>query len=123
MITSRYNTDILLSEKYYYNPFKADNDVLDTYYESAHLGGGSGKYLLSSIMGNYMNVNIVHGLKSIKNSVMIIGGRHQQNIEKTINEYKTVNDSIESVILNKSRLLPHVEVSDLFVEKTKSFFK
>lgn len=123
MITSHNNTDIMLSEKYYYNPFRVNSNMIDTFYESAHLGGGKGKYLLSSIVGNYLNTNITHGLKSIKNEVFIIGSKHQSNIEMILEDYKTINPSIKSSLLNKSRFLPHMEVPDLFLAAVKPFFE
>lgn len=123
MITSRNNTDILLSEKYYYNPFRVSENMIDTYYESAHLGGGKGKYLLSSITGNYLNANITHGLKSIKNNILLIGGKNQSNIEEILENYKTINSSIKSSLLNNSRFLPHVEVPDFFLAAVKHYLE
>lgn len=123
IITAKGNIDLLLTENYLYNPFQTDSDMVDTYYESAHRGNGNGKYVLSSIAGNYMNMNILHGLKSLNNSILIIGGKQQPNIINTIESYETYNPAIESIILPRSKFLPHLETPEQVLEQTKIFFE
>lgn len=119
--TNKENVETLLQEKYFYNPFRVTSNMIETYYESAHHGYGNGKYLLSSIIANYMNTNIIHGLKSIKNDILIIGGKHQPDIEETILKYKAANDSIKYIILDKTKSLPHLEVPKDFLTKVEQF--
>lgn len=121
IITCKNNIDLLLSEKYFYNPFKINHNMLETYYEAAHFGNGNGKYVLSSIVGKYMNSNISHGLKSINNDIFVIGGKHQPNIEDTMKEYQEINPIVETAILENSRFLPHMEVPELFLAEVKPF--
>lgn len=122
MISLRGNIDLMLTEKYMYNPFHVNSEMVDTYYESAHRGNGNGRYVLSSISGKYMNMNISHALKAINNSILIVGGKQQPNIDSTINSYKKINSSIESVILSKAKYLPHYESPEKILEQIQFFF-
>lgn len=117
------NIETLLQEKYFYNPFRVTGNMVETYYESAHIESGNGKYLLSSIVGNYMNTNLTHGLESIENDIFILGGKHQPDILNTIEKYKKINSSIDSAIIEKSRFLPHMEAPDLFLAEVKPFLE
>ena len=121
IITCKNNVDLMLSEKYFYNPFKLTQHMTETFYEAAHLGNGNGKHVLSSIVGRYMNSNISHGLGSINNDILIIGGKHQPNIEETIKEYQETNPIVEASVLENSRFLPHVETPGMFLSEVRPF--
>ena len=95
--------------------------MTETFYEAAHLGNGNGKHVLSSIVGRYMNSNISHGLGSINNDILIIGGKHQPNIEETIKEYQETNPIVEASVLENSRFLPHVETPGMFLSEVRPF--
>ena len=83
--------------------------TLDTYYESAHLQNSKGKYLLSSIKANYTNINIVHALKKINNSIYLVGSREQNGITEIMNSYVAYNPSIEASYVDNSKYLPQLE--------------
>lgn len=110
MFTLRGNIDHILTEKYFYNPFSVHTDIIDTYYKAAHKGHANGKYVLASIIANYTGANIEHALKNCKNDIFIIGGKHYENIDEIIEDYKNLKPEIESVILSKSKKLPHFEI-------------
>lgn len=121
MITLRKNIDFIIKDQYFYNPSYVQEDMIDSYYEAAHRKNGKGKYILSSILGNYMESNISYVLKSCKNKIFIIGGEQQENIERTIEEYKKLKPEIESVILARSKKLPHYETPRVVLEQIKEF--
>lgn len=122
IITSRSNTELLFTENYYYNPFHRNPSDVDVYYESAHLGGGNGKYLLASLKGNYVNLNISHALRHVDNSIFIVGGAKEEGIEETIALYTSLNTSIEAELIPKSKHLPQLETPDALLEKISIFF-
>jgi len=113
-----YNKNIskLFEEKYYYKGHMVSTKVLDTYYEAAHLQNGKGKYLLSSIKANYTNINIVHALKKINNSIYLIGSREQNGITEIMNSYVAYNPSIEASYVENSKYLPQLEVPEKLME-------
>lgn len=121
-IISKGNIELLFTEKWLYNPFHTNHLDIDAYYESAHRGKCNGKYLLSSIVGNYIYLNICHALKSIDHSIYIIGGSNKAGIQETIALYTAMNTSVESVILSKSKHLPHLETPIAVSEHLDIFF-
>lgn len=111
------NINLLLTKEYMYNSLFINSDMIDTYYEAAHRGNSNGKYILSSYVGNYMGANISHGLKSIDKDILIIGGEQINNIETIIEQYKDINDNIESIIIPKAKKLPHFETPDIVFQE------
>lgn len=97
-----------LTTKGFYNPYTVKSTWIDSYYESAHLGA-SPKSVYSSVKCNFTKCNIVNALKKIDNSIYLIGGGAVDNIAEVINEYKAYNPSIESTILEETKLLPQLE--------------
>lgn len=122
LLLSKVQVQNLFMEDYYFNPFHVDADFMDAYYEAAHRGDGKGKYLYSSLVGNFINFNILFGLKSVNNSLYIIGGREEPGIDDIIEDYTHFNPSIEASIIKKSKHLPHVEQPDDFLEQLGIFF-
>lgn len=112
IITAKSNIELQFTEKWLYNPFHTNNFDVDAYYEGSHRGKGNGKYLLSSIVGNYAYMNIAHALKSIDNCIYILGGAGETGIQETIAMYTSLNTAVESVILPKAKHLPQLEVPD-----------
>lgn len=122
MITSKPNVELLFTEKYLHNPFRADHNRIDSYYEAAHLQNSKGKYLLSSIMGKYIYCNIAHGLKGIDNSIFIVGGHSKEEVQGTISLYTSLNKAIEYEIIANSKHLPQQEVPEQLLELIRIFF-
>lgn len=121
MVYAKSNIELLFTERWLYNPFHTNNKDIDTYYEAAHRGKGNGKYLLSSIVGNYAYFNIAHSLKAIDNSIFIIGGEKEAGIAETISMYTALNTSIESVVLPKVKHLPQLEAPESLLEQIKIY--
>lgn len=122
MLASRSNIELLFTEKWLYNPFHENHQDIDTYYESAHRGNGDGKYLLSSLSGNYVNLNITHALKNVNNSIYILGGAAEDGIKETLALYTSLNPSIETELISKARHLPQLETPVAVLERIRIFF-
>ena len=107
------NSRRIITEKFltenYANPCLIEADTISIYHESAHLGGSSARALYSSIKGNYMRLNISHALKNIDNSIFIIGGEFEHDIQETITNYTSWNSAIEYEILKETAHLPQLE--------------
>lgn len=121
MIINRNSLEYHFTEQNIYNPFRLQAKYINAYYESAHLGGSGGKYLLSSLNGLYLNVNILHALKEINNSIFIIGGTKLTDIENTITAYTDINPSIEVAYVKDTKTLPQIECADNFLEQISIF--
>lgn len=117
LVFAKSNIELQFTEKWLYNPFHTNALDLDAYYEASHRGKGNGRYLLSSIVGNYAYFNISHALKSINNSLVVIGGVGQTGIRETISMYTSLNTSVESVMLPKASHLPQLETPEALLEQ------
>ena len=95
--------------------------LIHTYYQSAHIGDGGGKYLLASIKSYYTNINIVSAIKKINNSICLIGGKEHPYIEDVINDYKEFNPAIEDAYIPNTTCLPQLEAPDKFVKLVNIF--
>ncbi len=122
MITRKENIEYLFTEKYLFNPFHFSQKELDIFHESAHLGESGGKYLLSSINGLYLNINIKKALSEINNSIFIAAGKHCDNIQSIMSEYAEINPAIEIDYIEDSKMLPHMENPSDIYRTMKIFF-
>lgn len=122
LLTSRENIEYLFSEQYFYNPFKIQKKYSDLYHESAHLGQSGGKYLLSSMNGMYLNINITKALSEINTSIFIVYGKHCDDSQSIIKKYIEVNPSIEAEFIENAKMLPQLESPEELYEKMDIFF-
>ena len=117
LIVSRARVEKEFTERLFHNPFHVKSEYVDVYYESAHRGSSCGKYLFSSIIGNYIYFNIGHALKTIDNDIVILGGEFQEGIQETIEMYQSINPAIESTVIPDTRHLPQMEAPGEFLEQ------
>lgn len=117
MLTRRSDIKTLFESDYYFDSSKVDKSIIKTYYESAHSGNTSSKYLFSSIIGYYTTVNISHCLESLTNSIFIIIGNEEFNNIQVAEEYKEILPSIELSEIEESKYLPQLEKPKDFVEQ------
>lgn len=122
ILMARVNIDLSFTENYLYNPFHTDPELVDSYYESAHLDQGNGKYLLASMKGKYVYCNIAQTLRTINNSIYIIQGEHEKRAEESVALYRSLNSSIEYEIFEHTKHLPHIEASKKALESINIFF-
>lgn len=115
MIVSKTAIKDEFNNLFYFNRNKPIKGQIEAYYEAAHLGGSSSKYVYSSIRCHYINTNIIHALKELNNNICIIGGDTIENQKNIIDEYTTLNPSIETYIFPNSKQLPQLEHPEKFV--------
>lgn len=116
MLMSRSQLEYDFCEKYLYNPFHTSSKIVDTYYESAHLNRGNGRYLLASLNGNYLNFDIRFGLSNIKNNINLIFGNECPNAEAIADTYSDYNPNISCSFVDKTKMLPQMEAPDKFLK-------
>ena len=121
MITARESIGSLFMENMFYNPFHVSDDIIDTYYESAHKGGASAKYLYSSYVGKYMNISINNAVSSTDICIYIISGCKEPNCSSITAEYQKLNSSIETAVIPETKHLPHLEAPEQFLEQLGIF--
>ncbi len=119
---SRETVQNFFIENMLFDPFHPDQNLLDAYYEGAHRGGCQAKALYASKSSKYVNIDIVHSLKNIDNSIFIIEGSAENNGTSIIEDYQDINPSIEAAVLPKTKHFPHVEDPEHFLEQVGIFF-
>lgn len=100
-------------ENYFCDPALVDETYVKAYCEAAHRNNYKVKYAISSYLGRYMNLNILHAIKEINNNITIIQGSEVQDRKTILENYEYYNSAIESVVIEDTKLLPHLEKSQL----------
>lgn len=121
VLTNKHMMQKLFSEQYFCDPGEIKEKYIFNYLEAAHAGGYNSKYTFASYVGKYMNMNILHELKEINNSILMIGGEQEENIKTTIENYQYYNAAIEEVYIPDTKHLPHLEAPDEIIEQIKIF--
>lgn len=116
LIFTEKNISRTFHKNYYYKNHMIPSKIINIYYEAAHTDNSHGKYLLSSIISNYANINIIHALKKINNSIYLIGNRENEESQQIINSYLSYNPSIEVSYLTESNYLPQLEVPEKLLD-------
>lgn len=99
---------------YYYSDKNVSIKSVDTSYYNAHYKNSAGKFLYRSIIGNDTNINLIHALPKIENSIYIIGNN---SYKKIVEDYKKYNKNIHAVYVSNCRMLPQLEIPETIIEK------
>ena len=123
IVQSRDNIDLRFSEEYLYNPFRSKDRFVDAFYEGAHFHEDGGKYLLASVQGRILAVNIIEALRKVGDRLMILYGDKAEKSDSVISAYRKYNDSIVAYPVSGTRLVPHMERPQEFLSVCGSFLK
>lgn len=99
----------MLKEKYYHNDAAIKLSTPHIFYDAAHHGNKNSNFLYASLNSNYLTVDLTKAIKEINNSIYIVGGQQEDNIRDTINEYTSLNSSIEVSFVPDTKHVPHLE--------------
>ena len=97
------------------------SSIEDIYYEAAHKNGSNGRFLYSSLLGNYVNNSITHAVKSISTPTLIIGSVEMKQYALALDDYHKVNTNLEIIRINNGSLYPHMEVPEKISSLIKDF--
>ena len=103
------------TEEYFYTPFLVSSKIMHTYYESAHWNQGSGRFLLSSLHGNYINTNVNLAFSNLAQDTQLIFGKELANAENIAASYQKLNPVIKVSYISKAKMLPHLEAPEKFL--------
>lgn len=109
---NKQNTEYYLTENCFYNPFHLKPSITKAYYDAAHTSNGSGKNLLASLEGYYVNIDITEALKKAENNITVILGKHIENINEIINSYTRINPNVTVEIISDAKNLPQIETPE-----------
>ena len=98
--------------EYVTKPQLISSNIEDTYYEAAHKNGSNGRYLFSSLLGNYVNNSISHALKSISTPTLLIGSVEIKKYALALDDYHKVNNVLDIIRINNGSPYPHMEIPE-----------
>ena len=119
--SARSHMEEAFSSSYFYNSFDVTPFYVDKYMESAHLGD-SPKSIYSSVICNYTKCRISPALEKIDNSIYILGGGEEPDIDQIIQEYTLCNPAIEASKVPETKHLPHLEKPQEVYKLVNMFF-
>lgn len=121
ILTRKTMIENLFEECYFYDKNNIEDELIQTYYEAAHMGNGSPRYLFASLNGHYTTMNLNHCLKSLTNSIYIIIGKETDENIEIAGTYQKILPSIEVDTIEKTKLLPQLEKPQEFMNQIEIF--
>jgi pimeloyl-ACP methyl ester carboxylesterase len=109
--------------RYYAKSQLVSSSIEEIYYESAHLKDSKGKFLYSSLLGNYVNINISNAIRNIDKPVYLIGSRGIKNNINILEEYRKLNAQFEIYMTTNSNLYPQLEAPENIATLIKLILK
>lgn len=95
--------------QYFYDKRECLAKHINTYYESAHLGGYSARFLYASIAVGYTNLPVFHVLNRLTLPITVVGGAEKSNCFSVLREYKSRNPKIVVHRIPATKQLPQLE--------------
>ena len=121
ILNTKHSFEKTFANDYFYDRSKIKEKYILNYMEAAQSSGYFAKYSFASYVGRFMNTNIIHSLKKINNSILMIGGTNKKDIETTLENYVYYNSSIELEYIPETKHLPQLEAPDKILEQIKWF--
>lgn len=112
MMNSAQRIDEAFRTRYVTRHQLISSSMEDIYYEAAHKNGSNGRFLYSSLLGNYVNNSITHAVKSISTPTLIIGSVEMKKYALALDDYHKVNTNIDIIRINNGSLYPHMEIPE-----------
>lgn len=111
-MNNSHKIDETFRTQYFEKPQLVSSTMEDIYYEAAHLNGSNGRFLYSSMIGNYLNNGATHAVKTLTTPTLIIGSKEMNKYALALDDYHKLNQTIEIVKLTNGNLYPHMEVPE-----------
>ncbi len=83
--------------------------MIHTGYEAAHFGNGSGRFLLASLDGRYLNWNVNRAAAICQVPIKILYGSKTEKGEQTAAAYRSLNPAIKTYSVPEAGSLSMLE--------------
>lgn len=121
ILTGKKKIRSVCMEKVFYHKDIVSDGMVDTFFETAHSGNASSKYLFASLCGRYTTVDVKHCLKDLNNSIFILTGDKIEEKEETSSLYKEILPSIEIEKIKDTKYLPQMEDPEQFLDVVQTY--
>lgn len=123
VMTNPPHIDEVFRTRYYERAQLISTTIEEIYYEAAHTNGSNGRYLYSSILGNYLNNSITHAIKNLSTPTLIIGSKEMKRYSLALDDYHKVNPNLDIIRITNGNLYPHMEVPEKIVSIIEDYLK
>lgn len=120
MIFSKYALSKDLEHQFFDTKHIPDK-LIDTLYESSHIGGAAARFFYASDRSHFTNMNILNALERLEQSIYIIFGDKEPFVSETLDTYITYNPAIEGEIIPNCGHYPHIECPQEFINLCKIY--
>ena len=107
--TNKTNTEYFLNKKLFHNRSNVKPGITKAHYDASHTSCGNGKYLLASLEGKYLNIDITHALRNANKRIVIVNGLHDENRKSVCASYQKINSDLVFEVISDSKSLPQLE--------------
>lgn len=121
LLYNREHIDQRLHESYLSHSY-LNGEISTIYAENAHINGIGAKYLMSSLKGHFVNINIVNALRTIDNSIYLVVGKENPVRDEILSDYCECNPAIETCIVSRSKKYTQIERPDELLKHVEIFF-
>ncbi|MBD5544627.1 MAG: alpha/beta hydrolase [Lachnospiraceae bacterium] len=121
LLTNKTSITKTFINEYFYNKDLVKIGDIEAYTEAAHIKDFHSKYAISSYIGRYTNINILHALKEIDYSMFIIEGKEENDAEEIATSYLNYNNAIEVSYIKETKHLPHLEKPEEVISHIKMY--
>ncbi|MBD5464859.1 MAG: alpha/beta hydrolase [Lachnospiraceae bacterium] len=121
LLTNKTSITKSFINEYFYNKDLVRIGDIEAYTEAAHSKDFHSKYAISSYIGRYTNINILHALKEIDYSMFIIEGKEENKSEEIPVGYLNYNHAIEVSYIKETKHLPHLEKPEEVINHIKMY--
>lgn len=121
LVTNPTKIDNSFRTNYFAKPQLISPTLEDTYFEAAHTNGSNGRFLYSSLLGNYLNNNISHALKKMTTPTLIIGSNNIKGTTHKLDDYYKLNPNLTILRIMNGNLYPHLEIPEKTVTLINTF--
>lgn len=123
LLTCKTSIKKAFENEYFYNKDFIRIEDIEAYMEAAHLKDFHSKYAISSYLGRYTNINILHALKEIDYSMFIIEGTEENEAAEVTTDYLNYNNAIEVIYVEETKHLPHLERPEEIVNHIRTYMQ
>ena len=107
-------------QTYYYDQTKIEESAIKKYCASSH-NNYKAKYTYASLIGRYINNNIIHALREVNHNIILLYGDKTEDLETMKENYLYYNSAIECGEIPSTKLLPHMEDPVSTIEMIKTY--
>ena len=115
IVNSRRQLMHAFSNKLFFNPFRLSKKTVETAYEAVNAGEGSGRYLMASLQGRILYMNVYRAIAGLHIPTAIVTGEKSDKGREYARAYANINKKIVIRTVPEAGQMPYLEKPHGFV--------